>query len=154
MYHIHIKHVLPEFSDSHDLSNYVLEIIHRKKQGFNFYPKKTRHIVSTMYCVLIFFPLVQTPPKMINNIGNLTAIILNLPIFFQFFRPSFQSFLQKILRFVPSRGGWGKEALGLFWTFDYFFFAVFWIIFQYLVKLIKKVPVLSTIMLNIVQKWT
>ena len=70
MYHIHIKHVLPEFSDSHDLSNYVLEIIHRKKQGFNFYPKKTRHIVSTMYCVLIFFPLVQTPPKMINNIGR------------------------------------------------------------------------------------
>ena len=45
-YHIHIKHVLPEFSDSHDLSNYVLEIIHRKKQGFNFYPKK-----NTSYCV-------------------------------------------------------------------------------------------------------
>ena len=107
MYHIHIKHVLPEFSDSHDLSNYVLEIIHRKKQGFNFYPKKTRHIVSTMYCVLIFFPLVQTPPKMINNISNLTAIILNLPIFFQFFRPSFQSsskskYLQKLLGFVQS----------------------------------------------------
>ena len=52
-YHIHIKHVLPEFSDSHDLSNYVLEIIHRKKQGFNFYPKK--HVILCQPCIVFWF---------------------------------------------------------------------------------------------------
>ena len=107
-YHIHIKHVLPEFSDSHDLSNYVLEIIHRKKQGFNFYPKKTRHIVSTMYCVLIFFSFGPNSSKndqqhwQFNGHNFKFANFLSIfPTFLsEFVKMSKSKYLQKILRFV------------------------------------------------------
>ena len=149
MYHIHIKHVLPEFSDSHDLSNYVLEIIHRKKQGFNFYPKK-----NTSYCVnhVLCFDFFSFGPNSSKNdqqhwqlnghnfkFANFLSIF---PTFLtEFVKMSKSKYLQKILRFVLN-----------FWLLFFFFFAVFLIIFQYLVKLIKKVPVLSSIMLNIVPK--
>ena len=145
MYHIHIKHVLPEFSDSHDLSNYVLEIIHRKKQGFNFYPKKHVILCQPVLC-FDFFSFGPNSSKndqqhwQFNGHNFKFANFLSIfPTFLtEFVKMSKSKYLQKLLRFVLN-----------FW---FFFFAVVWIIFQYLVKLSKKVPVLSSIMLNIVPK--
>ena len=111
MYHIHIKHVLPEFSDSHDLSNYVLEIIHRKKQGFNFYPKKHVILCQPVLC-FDFFSFGPNSSKndqqhwQLNGHNFKFANFLSIfPTFLtEFVKMSKSKYLQKLLRFVVCSG--------------------------------------------------